>query len=58
MYIDMNSYQKIYNITGDYDIPEFIFLDKGNGFGFTAILLSHEDTFTSSDSQGLWLGPA
>lgn len=56
MYINMNSYQKLYNITGDYGIPELIFVDKGTWFSFNVVLLSHEDTFTSSDSKGLWSG--
>ncbi|XP_052055764.1 cation channel sperm-associated auxiliary subunit gamma [Apodemus sylvaticus] len=52
MYINMNSYQKLYNISSDYGLPELIFLDKGNWFSVTVVLLSHEDTFTSADSKG------
>ncbi|XP_076787114.1 cation channel sperm-associated auxiliary subunit gamma isoform X3 [Arvicanthis niloticus] len=52
MYIDMDAYQKLYNISGDYGMPDLVFLDKGNWFSFTLVLLSHEDTFTSADSQG------
>ncbi|XP_006540145.1 cation channel sperm-associated protein subunit gamma 1 isoform X10 [Mus musculus] len=52
IYINMNAYQKLYNMSGDYGIPDLFFLDKGNWFTFTVVLLSHQDTFTSSDSQG------
>uniref|UniRef100_A0A140LJ05 Cation channel sperm associated auxiliary subunit gamma 2 n=2 Tax=Mus musculus TaxID=10090 RepID=A0A140LJ05_MOUSE len=52
IYINMNAYQKLYNMSGDYGIPDLFFLDKGNWFTITVVLLSHQDTFTSSDSQG------
>lgn len=57
MFIDMNSYQKLYNISGDEGMPDLVFLDKGNWFSFTLVVLMFEDTFTSYDSQGLWSGP-
>lgn len=53
MYIDMNSYQKLYNISKDSELPEIVFLDKGNSFSFTVFLSSH-DTNTNS---GPWAGP-
>lgn len=56
MYINMNAYQKLYNLSSDYSMADFVFLDKGNWFSITAALLSHKDTFTSADSPGLWSG--
>ncbi|XP_035305318.1 cation channel sperm-associated protein subunit gamma isoform X6 [Cricetulus griseus] len=45
VYIDMSSYQKLYNISNDYGLPETVFLDKGNAFSFTIFLSSDDDTF-------------
>lgn len=53
----MDSYQKLYNVSVDTGIPELVYLDKGNWFSYTVVLMSHQDTFTSSDTQGLWSGP-
>ncbi|XP_038960278.1 cation channel sperm-associated auxiliary subunit gamma isoform X10 [Rattus norvegicus] len=55
MYINMNAYQKLYNLSSDYSMADFVFLDKGNWFSITAALLSHQDTFTSADSPGAGL---
>lgn len=52
MYINMNAYQKIYNNSGDHGMPSEVFLDRGNGFSFSLVLLSHKDTFTNDDSEG------
>nr|XP_048295506.1 cation channel sperm-associated auxiliary subunit gamma isoform X2 [Myodes glareolus] len=50
MYIDMNSYQKLYNISKDSELPETVFLDKGNSFSFTVFLSSYDnDTNSGSD---------
>lgn len=57
IYINMDSYQKLYNVSVDTGIPELVYLDKGNWFSYTVVLMSHQDTFTSSDTQGLWSGP-
>lgn len=51
MYIDMNSYQKLYNISSDSGLPEIVFLDKGNSFSFTVFLSSHVT------NSGPWAGP-
>ncbi|XP_040590399.1 cation channel sperm-associated protein subunit gamma isoform X3 [Mesocricetus auratus] len=50
VYIDMSSYQKLYNISNDYGLPETVFLDKGNTFSFTIFLTSQDDTFKLSSN--------
>ncbi|XP_015856038.1 cation channel sperm-associated auxiliary subunit gamma isoform X1 [Peromyscus maniculatus bairdii] len=52
VYIDMNSYQKLYNISHDHGLPEMVFLDKGTSFSFTVFLTAHEHTFKLSASSG------
>ncbi|XP_052567770.1 cation channel sperm-associated auxiliary subunit gamma isoform X7 [Peromyscus californicus insignis] len=52
VYIDMSSYQKLYNISHDHGLPEMVFLDKGTSFSFTVFLTAHEDTFKLSASSG------
>ncbi|CAO2626116.1 Cation channel sperm-associated auxiliary subunit gamma 2 [Lemmus lemmus] len=51
MYIDMSSYQKLYNISKDHGLPEIVFLDKGNSFSFTVFLSSHVSTSHDSGYQ-------
>lgn len=57
VYIDMSSYQKLYNVSDDQGLPEIVFLDKGTSFSFTVFLASQEDTLMSAATLGLWAGP-
>ncbi|XP_038195241.1 cation channel sperm-associated protein subunit gamma isoform X4 [Arvicola amphibius] len=52
MYIDMSSYQKLYNISKDHGLPKTVFLDKGNSFSFTVFLSSHGDTSQLNGGTG------
>ncbi|XP_055450735.1 cation channel sperm-associated auxiliary subunit gamma isoform X6 [Psammomys obesus] len=52
VYIDMSSYQKLYNISNDHGLPEIVFLDKGTSFSFTVFLSSQEDTLMSAATLG------
>nr|XP_060506968.1 cation channel sperm-associated auxiliary subunit gamma isoform X1 [Panthera onca] len=38
VYIDMASYEKIYDLKADYELPERIFLDKGTSYVFSVFL--------------------
>ncbi|XP_051018011.1 cation channel sperm-associated auxiliary subunit gamma [Acomys russatus] len=53
VYIDMDSYEKVYNTSDDdRGLPPEIYLDKGTSFSFTVFLSSHDDT-SSSSAAGL-----
>ncbi|KAL1763353.1 cation channel sperm-associated protein subunit gamma isoform X4 [Sigmodon hispidus] len=52
VYIDMSSYQKLYNISHDHGLPETVFLDKGTSFSFTVFLSPNTETFKLSASSG------
>ncbi|EHA98178.1 Cation channel sperm-associated protein subunit gamma [Heterocephalus glaber] len=42
VHIDMASYEKIYNLKSEYQLPQFIFLDKGNSYRFSLKMRSKE----------------
>lgn len=44
----MASYEKIYNLKSKYQLPAYIFLDKGNSYQFSLKMRSKE---------GLWADP-
>ncbi|XP_063108758.1 cation channel sperm-associated auxiliary subunit gamma isoform X14 [Cavia porcellus] len=42
VHIDMASYEKIYNLKSKYQLPAYIFLDKGNSYQFSLKMRSKE----------------
>ncbi|XP_048185926.1 cation channel sperm-associated auxiliary subunit gamma [Perognathus longimembris pacificus] len=49
MHIDMESYEKIYDLKPDHKLPERIFLDKGTTYSFSIFLAAQGDSFRMPD---------
>ncbi|XP_034528351.1 cation channel sperm-associated protein subunit gamma isoform X3 [Ailuropoda melanoleuca] len=45
VYIEMASYEKIYDLKAEHELPERIFLDKGNSYAFSVFLTVREHSF-------------
>lgn len=54
MYIEMASYEKIYDLKAEHELPERIFLDKGNSYAFSVFLTVREHSFEFQPERGLW----
>ncbi|XP_064237423.1 cation channel sperm-associated auxiliary subunit gamma isoform X3 [Aotus nancymaae] len=52
VYIDMDSYEKIYNLEPEYELPERIFLDKGTEYSFTIFLSAQGRSFRAQAELG------
>ncbi|XP_032104796.1 cation channel sperm-associated protein subunit gamma isoform X2 [Sapajus apella] len=52
VYIDMDSYEKIYNLEPEYQLPERIFLDKGTEYSFTIFLSAQGRSFSAQAELG------
>nr|XP_051702657.1 cation channel sperm-associated auxiliary subunit gamma isoform X2 [Oryctolagus cuniculus] len=50
VHIDMDSYEKIYNLKPEYKLPERIFLDKGNSYRFSIFLTARGHGFKTMQS--------
>ncbi|XP_069854878.1 cation channel sperm-associated auxiliary subunit gamma-like isoform X1 [Dipodomys merriami] len=46
VHIDMESYEKIYNLRPNHQLPERIFLDKGTTYTFSIFLTAQGDSFS------------
>lgn len=53
MHVDMTSYEKIYDLKAENELPERIFLDKGTSYSFSVFLTSRKPEV----QHGLWAGP-
>uniref|UniRef100_A0A5F9D2G9 Cation channel sperm associated auxiliary subunit gamma n=1 Tax=Oryctolagus cuniculus TaxID=9986 RepID=A0A5F9D2G9_RABIT len=53
VHIDMDSYEKIYNLKPEYKLPERIFLDKGNSYRFSIFLTARGHGFKTMQSVGV-----
>lgn len=53
MHVDMASYEKIYDLKAENELPERIFLDKGTSYRFSVFLTAREP----EPVHGLWAGP-
>ncbi|XP_019064300.1 cation channel sperm-associated protein subunit gamma isoform X2 [Fukomys damarensis] len=51
VHIDMASYEKIYNLKSEYQLPQFIFLDKGNSYEFSLKMRSKEGSAFQEQSK-------
>uniref|UniRef100_A0A8C3VRC4 Cation channel sperm associated auxiliary subunit gamma n=1 Tax=Catagonus wagneri TaxID=51154 RepID=A0A8C3VRC4_9CETA len=51
VHIDMASYEKIYDLKAENELPERIFLDKGTTYSFSVFLTARGHSFTRSSSQ-------
>lgn len=58
VHIDMASYEKIYDLKAEHELPERIFLDKGASYRFSIFLSVRGHSFKSEAQSGLWAGPA
>nr|XP_035140137.1 cation channel sperm-associated auxiliary subunit gamma isoform X13 [Callithrix jacchus] len=52
VYIDMDSYEKIYNLEPEFELPERIFLDKGTEYSFTIFLSAQGHSFRAETELG------
>uniref|UniRef100_A0A2K6S779 Cation channel sperm associated auxiliary subunit gamma n=1 Tax=Saimiri boliviensis boliviensis TaxID=39432 RepID=A0A2K6S779_SAIBB len=52
VYIDMDSYEKIYNLEPEYQLPERIFLDKGTEYSFTIFLSGQGRSYRAQAELG------
>lgn len=50
----MASYEKIYDLKAEHELPERIFLDKGNSYAFSVFLTVREHSFEFQPERGLW----
>ena len=57
VYIDMASYEKIYDLKADYELPERIFLDKGTSYVFSVFLSVGGQSLEFTPERGLWRRP-
>lgn len=57
MHIDMDNYEKIYDLTAEHKLPERIFLDKGTSYRFSIFLTVRGHSFSSQPELGLWARP-
>ncbi|XP_012585946.1 PREDICTED: cation channel sperm-associated protein subunit gamma [Condylura cristata] len=55
VHIDTVSYEKIYDLKAEYELPERIFLDKGTSYSFSVFLTTSESSFQAmlDSSMGL-----
>lgn len=53
MHVDMTSYEKIYDLKAENELPERIFLDKGTSYSFSVFLTTRKPEV----QHGLWAGP-
>ena len=53
VHVDMASYEKIYDLKAENELPERIFLDKGTSYRFSVFLTAREP----EPVHGLWAGP-
>uniref|UniRef100_A0A8C0ZXY6 Cation channel sperm-associated protein subunit gamma n=1 Tax=Castor canadensis TaxID=51338 RepID=A0A8C0ZXY6_CASCN len=56
VHIDMESYEKIYDLKSKYTLPTRIFLDKGTMYNFTIFLTATGTSFYMPDELGLCTG--
>ncbi|XP_014651567.1 PREDICTED: cation channel sperm-associated protein subunit gamma [Ceratotherium simum simum] len=52
VHIDMDSYEKIYDLQAEHELPERIFLDKGTSYRFSVFLTARGHSFKSEPEQG------
>uniref|UniRef100_G3SUK6 Cation channel sperm associated auxiliary subunit gamma n=1 Tax=Loxodonta africana TaxID=9785 RepID=G3SUK6_LOXAF len=57
VYIEMDSYEKIYNLQPEAELPERIFLDKGATYSFSVFLTARGQAFRIKPALGLRAGP-
>lgn len=57
VHIDMASYEKIYDLKAENELPERIFLDKGTIYSFSVFLTARGHAFDLEDQSSLWAGP-
>ncbi|XP_054396303.1 cation channel sperm-associated auxiliary subunit gamma isoform X4 [Pongo abelii] len=50
--VEMDSYEKIYNLESAYELPERIFLDKGTEYSFAIFLSAQGHTFRTQTELG------
>ena len=53
MHVDMTSYEKIYDLKAENELPERIFLDKGTSYSFSVFLTARKPEVL----HGRWAGP-
>ena len=53
----MASYEKIYDLKADYELPERIFLDKGTSYVFSVFLSVGGQSLEFTPERGLWRRP-
>ncbi|XP_058136166.1 cation channel sperm-associated auxiliary subunit gamma isoform X11 [Dasypus novemcinctus] len=52
VHIDMASYEKIYNVKAEYQLPERIFLDKGTKYSFSLFLTARGSALKTDSTIG------
>ncbi|XP_011934277.1 PREDICTED: cation channel sperm-associated protein subunit gamma isoform X1 [Cercocebus atys] len=52
VFIEMDSYEKIYNLKSAYELPERIFLDKGTEYSFAIFLSAQSHSFRTMAELG------
>ncbi|KAL4666257.1 hypothetical protein H8957_011876 [Semnopithecus entellus] len=52
VFIEMDSYEKIYNLKSAYELPERIFLDKGTEYSFAIFLSAQSHSFRTMSDLG------
>nr|XP_015104008.1 cation channel sperm-associated protein subunit gamma isoform X2 [Vicugna pacos] len=57
VHIDMTSYEKIYDLKAEYELPERIFLDKGTSYSFSIFLTAQGHLFKSEIQHGVSVQP-
>lgn len=57
VHVEMDNYEKIYDLNAEYELPERIFLDKGSSYRFSIFLTVRGHSFKSQPELGLWAGP-
>ncbi|KAB1273917.1 Cation channel sperm-associated protein subunit gamma [Camelus dromedarius] len=57
VHIDMTSYEKIYDLKAEYELPERIFLDKGTSYSFSIFLTAQGHLFKSEIRHGVSVQP-
>ncbi|KAM6223695.1 cation channel sperm-associated auxiliary subunit gamma [Rhynchocyon petersi] len=56
VYVEMESYEKIYHLKPGVDLPDRIFLDKGTAYSFVIMLTASERLQILEPILGLWAG--
>lgn len=54
VYIDMASYEKIYDLKAEHELPERIYLDKGTSYGFSIFVTVRGHSLEFQPERGLW----